>query len=517
VGRVTITRRSGSGGGTPGADGKSAYQLWLEAGNSGDLAAFFESLRGPQGNPGPPGSGGGGLGMREMQVVGARPLMGYDGTSPGGWKVGSTNADPAEAGNTWLRIPLPPGVAGVPAVARFINWGIQGSLGGSSFDGSNVNAPPDPILVGNAIKMKAQYLAGNQNNAPSFRVYWEDGSEFGRIESRGERITKPFRLGDPGDDFLIWRSYYQNALQTPVNGLLVAGPVPGAGNGNYANDSTSHSLGEADKRFTNGNALPGGIGYASGFWPFGIYALEPPSGLAYLPTVLVGDSRIAGMPCWVHMALGNDGGVSRVPHISLARATEMGSQFLSRAYGFLRWGMLHGVRAAILTYGINDLSSQTQVPLSTIQNMRNDICAMLSQAGVTTIIETSISPATTRIDGAQPWTPDNQMHGVWTSTPQTGVGHPRSPSEPTRQAFNTYMRNNSDPTTHIFDETGGVTRYFYDECAVVETTNSSGLKVWNTGVGGAQMTDDGLHPNAVGDTALKTNAVSLMVPLLVRV
>ncbi|MDR3235018.1 MAG: collagen-like protein [Planctomycetaceae bacterium] len=37
---------------TPGADGKSAYEIWLEAGNSGSEADFLLSL---QGEPGPQG------------------------------------------------------------------------------------------------------------------------------------------------------------------------------------------------------------------------------------------------------------------------------------------------------------------------------------------------------------------------------------------------------------------------------------------------------------------------------
>ena len=40
----------GGGAGTPGKDGKSAYQIWLDAGNTGTEADFLKSLKGPQGN-----------------------------------------------------------------------------------------------------------------------------------------------------------------------------------------------------------------------------------------------------------------------------------------------------------------------------------------------------------------------------------------------------------------------------------------------------------------------------------
>lgn len=41
--------------GDPGADGKSAYQLWLEAGNVGSQAVFLAALKGEQGPEGPRG------------------------------------------------------------------------------------------------------------------------------------------------------------------------------------------------------------------------------------------------------------------------------------------------------------------------------------------------------------------------------------------------------------------------------------------------------------------------------
>lgn len=56
------------GSGVPGADGESAYQIWLDAGNTGTEEEFLTSLVGPQGDPGadgvdgiqgPPGPAGG--------------------------------------------------------------------------------------------------------------------------------------------------------------------------------------------------------------------------------------------------------------------------------------------------------------------------------------------------------------------------------------------------------------------------------------------------------------------------
>ena len=44
--------------GKPGADGKSAYEIWLEAGNEGTEADFLESLKGADGSPGQDGQPG---------------------------------------------------------------------------------------------------------------------------------------------------------------------------------------------------------------------------------------------------------------------------------------------------------------------------------------------------------------------------------------------------------------------------------------------------------------------------
>ena len=44
--------------GDPGADGDSAYQVWLDAGNTGTEQEFLDSLKGTDGTPGDPGADG---------------------------------------------------------------------------------------------------------------------------------------------------------------------------------------------------------------------------------------------------------------------------------------------------------------------------------------------------------------------------------------------------------------------------------------------------------------------------
>lgn len=44
--------------GDPGAEGRTAYQIWLDAGNTGSVTDFINSLKGPKGDPGDPGAPG---------------------------------------------------------------------------------------------------------------------------------------------------------------------------------------------------------------------------------------------------------------------------------------------------------------------------------------------------------------------------------------------------------------------------------------------------------------------------
>lgn len=48
---MTATFESPSAGGV-GTEGPSAYEVWLDAGNVGDVNAFLASLKGPPGDPG---------------------------------------------------------------------------------------------------------------------------------------------------------------------------------------------------------------------------------------------------------------------------------------------------------------------------------------------------------------------------------------------------------------------------------------------------------------------------------
>lgn len=54
--------------GADGTNGKSAYDLWLESGNTGSVADFLESLKGEKGDPGEGGTGGG-LSRSEVEQI----------------------------------------------------------------------------------------------------------------------------------------------------------------------------------------------------------------------------------------------------------------------------------------------------------------------------------------------------------------------------------------------------------------------------------------------------------------
>ena len=66
--------------GDPGTDGKSAYQVWLDAGNTGTEADFLASLVGPQGVQGPKGESGVYLGNEEPTNEDINVWINPDGT-----------------------------------------------------------------------------------------------------------------------------------------------------------------------------------------------------------------------------------------------------------------------------------------------------------------------------------------------------------------------------------------------------------------------------------------------------
>lgn len=53
-----LAKKNSGGSSTAGADGKSAYQIWLDAGNTGSEADFLASLKGEKGDKGEPGATG---------------------------------------------------------------------------------------------------------------------------------------------------------------------------------------------------------------------------------------------------------------------------------------------------------------------------------------------------------------------------------------------------------------------------------------------------------------------------
>ena len=61
--------------GIAGVDGKSAYQLWLDAGNTGDMAAYLVAIKGAKGDQGIQGEKG------DAGAVGAQGIAGVDGKS----------------------------------------------------------------------------------------------------------------------------------------------------------------------------------------------------------------------------------------------------------------------------------------------------------------------------------------------------------------------------------------------------------------------------------------------------
>lgn len=89
---------SGSGSGTPGADGKSAYQIWLDAGNTGTEADFLASLKGEKGDKGDIGATGA-TGPQGPQ--GEKGATGATGATGAAGKDGSDGVTPVKGVDYW--------------------------------------------------------------------------------------------------------------------------------------------------------------------------------------------------------------------------------------------------------------------------------------------------------------------------------------------------------------------------------------------------------------------------------
>ncbi|QWY17777.1 hypothetical protein [Pseudomonas phage vB_Pae-PA152] len=133
VGRGDITIIGGGSGGTgtpgkdgkDGVDGKSAYQIWLDQGNTGDEAAFVAALQGATGEPGAPGKDG---------KDGAK---GADG-APGANGKDGTNGKDGAAGKSAYQIWLDAGNTGTEA--QFLD-SLKGAPGPTGPAGSSAIKP----------------------------------------------------------------------------------------------------------------------------------------------------------------------------------------------------------------------------------------------------------------------------------------------------------------------------------------------------------------------------------------
>lgn len=116
--------------GSPGVDGKSAYTLWLEAGHSGNMNSFLNSLIGPQGIQGTIGPKG------DTGEVGPAGAQGPKGETGNVGPKGDTGAQGSkgDAGNIGPQGPIgltgPQGIQGVKG-----DTGATGSVGATGPQG----------------------------------------------------------------------------------------------------------------------------------------------------------------------------------------------------------------------------------------------------------------------------------------------------------------------------------------------------------------------------------------------
>ena len=177
-----------------GKDGKSAYDLWIEAGNEGSVDDFLRSLIGPQGPEGPKGDPGDKGEPGEQGEPGADGKSAYDIWLDDGGEgsesdfLASLKGDKGDAGDTGAQ--GNPGAQGEPGESAYDIWVAQGGVGDeaaflASLKGEKGDAGEQgpPGEDGSSVTIDDNPTAGSSNAVSSGGVY-------SSLHGSGEASTK---------------------------------------------------------------------------------------------------------------------------------------------------------------------------------------------------------------------------------------------------------------------------------------------------------------------------------------
>lgn len=191
--------------GQPGADGKSAYQVWLDAGNSGTVSDFLKSLKGEkgdqgiQGEPGTPGQQGEqGLPGKDG-AQGPMGLPGFNGQSA--YEIWEAQGNVGTVDDFLKSLKGKDGKDGTPGTPGKdgVN-GLQGPAGKDGLDGANVSD--------NAITTSMVFPNFFDGTPYNFAEYPDPREEFEVDEFIGSDPSLKSYVDVPYDSFTGSGNYY---------------------------------------------------------------------------------------------------------------------------------------------------------------------------------------------------------------------------------------------------------------------------------------------------------------------
>lgn len=209
--------------GQDGADGKSAYQIWLDAGNTGTKADFLASLKGEKGDAGEQGAPG---------TDGQNGADGKDGAPGADGKDGTDGQDGAD-GKSAYEIWLAAGNTGTEEEFLASLKGEKGDTGAAGADGKT----PDISNVENTVEALASALSdtgwvestgfsGNPNDDLSGRKLY-----YRKIGATMTYMGMVDITNDITDGKTVFQQNIPHGLYTNVSAPLYANP--GDGNGMF--------------------------------------------------------------------------------------------------------------------------------------------------------------------------------------------------------------------------------------------------------------------------------------------
>ena len=190
--------------GIDGVDGKSAYQLWLDAGNTGTNADFLASLKGLKGDTGAQG------------IQGIQGVAGQD---------GATGAAGASAYEVWLA------AGNTGSEAEFLA-SLQGVNGQSGTNGTNGSSAYDIAVANGFVGTEVEWLASLQGQDISATNHYTKAEDDALLDGKVDKSEVSSLLTNAESLVSLFKTGLATGKQARINGTCAQlGAVQSSGTG----------------------------------------------------------------------------------------------------------------------------------------------------------------------------------------------------------------------------------------------------------------------------------------------